>query len=212
MTREILSQTESVWFLVLFTVCSRALTLEHTATALTFRPLTWQKKREFTDNKRHRQQKWIRANVKTSSSAVVPRLTAGSLKCVVWCGVVWRVRWKPRWKPSSQPVVCVCRLTPPRWRLSFPGCPAPSDRSWPASERAWRNAGTSAASRASRARRPPPLAPEVMASPFKGRKHYKQKSLHGGVRRGTYISTECHMSSSGTGNKCSIYTVADIPQ
>lgn len=101
--------------------------------------------------------------------------TAALQWCQGWitqvCAVVWRVRWKPRWKPSSQPVVCVCRLTPPRWRLSFPGCPAPSDRSWPASERAWRNAGTSAASRASRARRPPPLAPEVMASPFKGRKH-----------------------------------------
>ena len=47
----------------------------------------------------------------------------------------------------------VCRLTPVRWRLYCVGCPAPSDRSWPGSEPVWRNAGTSAASRASRAHR-----------------------------------------------------------
>lgn len=49
--------------------------------------------------------------------------------------------------------MCVCRSTPVRWRLFFPDCRAPSGRSWLVLEPVWRNAGTSVASRASRARR-----------------------------------------------------------
>lgn len=51
----------------------------------------------------------------------------------------------------------LCRSTPVRWRLFSLGCPAPSDRKWPAWARAWRNAGTSAASRASRAHKTLPV-------------------------------------------------------
>lgn len=145
-------QTESVWCLVFFSVCSRALQQRHWPSDLQNETSP---KIKDTGQRRESQETFKPAAL----GHEVCDLAAFTAQFDEWG------RLNARRKPSSHPVICVCRLTPPRWRLSSPGCPAPSDRSWPAWERAWRNAGTSAASRASRARR------AHCQAPFKGQRH-----------------------------------------